>query len=179
MKRLILFFALCVLVATTTVAQQMNIEPKKSHVLATSSQIFQAADIEAADRYTALIPTVVEGIPAKMIVFELLCAGMVGGDGGSEIDTRAYGYYGSGYTASSALHRTTMSVHDGITVTSAGHTFAIAANAAGSSPFYICSGSANSFLLEPVFPYVALRLDKEGTGTFSAGTVTVNWTIYR
>lgn len=150
------------------------------YVVGEDSETFTAAALQAADKYTPMIPTIISDRAAGAMVCSVVVSGLVGGDAGSIIQVRAYGFWGSGDTVTSGLYRTSMGIWRGDSVGgAAGQAYAIAANAAGSFVFAVgLTDSEAAGAQPPVFPYIAIRLDKEGTGSFTAGSVVVNWKFY-
>ena len=184
MFRFSFVIALLVLCVGAVSAQTITqIGGGEGDLLASGSKTFTAAALEGADQYTDLIPTIVGGKRARLLVCALVATGLSGGTAAgtaTHIDVRAYGCWAADDTYTSGLYRTTMGVGRGDTITSDVQQVAIAANAAFSFPFFVQAlDLENSGFTAPVFPYISIRVDKEGDGEYTAGSFTLYWQVYK
>lgn len=150
--------------------------------IASGSESFAATALQAADQYTTLISTAGRGFKGNLFVGAVVWSGLAGGtDAGtaSRIDVRAYGYWSPTDTVASALQRTGLGVM-GYVAMAESYQITIGDDAAGSKVFGVgaSDNELSGLWAGPIWPYIAIRLDKEGDGTLTDGTVTVYWKLY-
>jgi len=145
------------------------------------SRATTAVAVQAGTVYTTVpIAMTVKGVRTLFMSCAFGWAGVVGGDSGSVVTLTPYGSWTIDTVPSSAYYTCTVGLGQGASIATS-YALTIGTQAAGAVPFYLqgCSGATGtSAFAPPSTPYIWFKFVKSGTGTLTAGTITVYYKLF-